>query len=76
MPFALLHCLCGRFIAALWRLFEVLLICRIFLGLTLSWSLLLSTPSLISLLIHHAWIICNLHSQSVVSTQPVVKGSF
>jgi hypothetical protein len=52
---ASLDFLCRRFIAAFWRLLEVLLICRIVLGLTLSWSHLLSTPSLISLLIYHAW---------------------
>jgi hypothetical protein len=57
ISFAPIHWLCRRFITALRWLLEVLVICRVLLSLTLSWSLLLSTPPLISLLIYHASVL-------------------
>ena len=64
-PLTFLNTICGRLITALRRLFKVLLVSRVFLSLTLSRSLLLSTMFLPALLIYHACNRCNLDSQSV-----------
>ena len=66
-PLTFLNAICGRLIAALRRPFKVLLVSRVFLGLTLSRSLLLSTMFLPALLIYHACNRCNLDSQSVTA---------
>ena len=53
ISFALGHRFSWGLITSLWRLFKVL-IWRPLLGLTLSWSLLLSTPMPVALLVYHA----------------------
>ena len=53
IPFALGHGFSWGLIPSLWRLFKVLIL-RPLLGLTLSWSLLLSAPMRVAVLVYHA----------------------